>query len=197
MKIKAILIDAGGVFFKGSLDDFIRKASELLKIRFEIEENKRNFLNKKLVSGKINVRCYFREFFNIPISGDKMKKLIKLWNRTWLIDKEMIKLVMLLKKDYTLALFSNLDKNNSKVYRKKGWYSYFDNLILSFELGMTKPHKNIFKTALKKLKLKSENCLFIDDQKDNLITARKLEMKTTLFESPSKLKKDLKRMKII
>jgi len=197
MKIRAILLDAGGVFFKGSLDNFVKKASKILKIKFETIKSEKTLLNNKLVGGKIGVRKYFREYFNIYISNEQMKKLIKLWNRTWIADKEMIKIVKILKRKYTLALFSNLDKNNDKIYRKKGWYDYFDHLILSFELGLIKPSKKIFKIALKKLKLKSNNCLFIDDQKDNLVIAKKLGMKSLLFKNPQKLKKDLEAMKII
>ena len=196
MRIKAILLDAGGVYFKGSLSDFVKKASKLLKIKEEFKDTKEN-LNNNLVGGKITIKKYFRDYFNVSISSGQMKKLIRLWNKTWIVDKEMVKLVKLLKKNYIIALFSNLDKNNDKIYRKKGWYDYFDNLILSFKLGAVKPYKKIYKIALRKLKLKPQECLFIDDQENFLITAKKLGMKTLLFKSSSKLKKDLKKMKII
>ncbi len=196
MKIKAILLDAGGVYLKGTLSDFVKKASKVLKIKDKFKTPK-EMLNNKLVGGKITVRKYFRDYFNITISNNQMKKLTKLWNRNWIADKEMIKLVKLLKKNYILALLSNLDKSNDKIFRKKGWYDYFDHLILSFELGAVKPYERIYRIALRKLKLNPQECLFIDDQKDFLITAEKLGMKTLLFESSSKLKKDLKKLKII
>lgn len=197
MQTKAILLDAGGVYFKGTLSDFVNKAYKMLKVKDKLKTSEKIILNNKLVGGKITVRKYFRDYFNVPVSNDQMKKLIELWNRTWIIDKEMIKLVKLLKKNYILALFSNLDKNNDKIYRGKGWYDCFDHLILSFKLSAIKPYERIYRIALKKLELKPEECLFVDDQQDCLIPAEKLGMKTLLFKSPSKLKKDLKRMKII
>ena len=197
MKIKAILFDAGGVYLKGSFVNFVNKAYKVLDIRGKFKTSKEVTFDPDLNKGKVTIEKCFRDYFNIPISEYQMKKLIKLWNRTWVADKEMVKLVKLLKKNYILAIFSNSDKSNDKIYKKKGWYDYFVYLILSHEIGILKPDERIYKFVLRKLKLKPQQCLLIDDQKDCLITGEKIGMKTLLFKSSSKLKKDLKKMKII
>jgi len=197
MKIKEILLDAGGVYLKGSFVDFVNKAYKILNIDDKFETSKEVVFDPNLNRGTVTVEECFRKYFNALISENQMEKLIKLWNSTWVADEEMIKLVKLLKKNYKLAIFSNSDANNDKIYRKKGWYDYFDHLILSHEIGIIKPDERIYRIALKKLELEPEECLVIDDQEDCLIPAEKLEMKTLLFESPSKLKKDLKKLKII
>jgi putative hydrolase of the HAD superfamily len=51
---------------------------------------------------------------------------------------------------------------------------YFDSLVISSELGVLKPHKLMYQTALDNLNLKPEECIFLDDNIDNCIGAKKL-----------------------
>ena len=198
MKIKGILFDAGGVYLKGEFTDFVNKAYKVLKIKGRFKASQDVFFDPELNKGNVTIETCFRRFFNVPISKSQMKRLISIWNETWKTDRFMVNLVKSLKKKYLVAIFSNSDKNNyENVYKKRGWYKYFDSLILSHELGVMKPDRKIYKIALKRLGLKPEECLFIDDQKECLLTARNIGMKTLLFESNYKLKRDLKRMKLI
>ena len=72
----------------------------------------------------------------------------------------------------------------------------FDEVVVSCDVGIRKPNPKIYKMILKKLKLKGKSCIFIDNQKWNLIPAKKLGMKTILFkdnkQADEKLKKLLK-----
>ena len=54
-----------------------------------------------------------------------------------------------------------------------------------------KPNKEIFEFALNKIKLKPEECLFIDDRYNNIITAKKLGINTIQCKNLTQLKKDL------
>ncbi len=51
-------------------------------------------------------------------------------------------------------------------------YSHFDHKFVSYKLKMQKPSKRIFAYALRKLKVKPEEALFIDDKEANLRPAR-------------------------
>ena len=65
------------------------------------------------------------------------------------------------------------------------------------ELGMKKPNSEIFVFVYKDLKLKPEECIFIDDTKSNIDAAKKEGFHTVLFTNLTKLVKDLKNHGVI
>jgi HAD superfamily hydrolase (TIGR01509 family) len=190
--IKAIIFDVGGVYMEGSSVDFINRAYKVLGIVKIISSSDGVVFDKDFNKGAISHTDCFRKFFNVPISEKQMKKIEEIWKTTWAPTEEMLRLVKYLKKDYILAILSNSDLLNSSKYTEKGWYSYFNHLILSHELGIIKPDERIYEIALKKVGLPADQCLFIDDQEKVLVPARKLGMETILFKSFSQLKAELK-----
>ena len=50
----------------------------------------------------------------------------------------------------------------------------FDYLALSFRLGLRKPDPRIWQTACRKLKVPPSECLFVDDQEENIAAFKKL-----------------------
>jgi len=61
-------------------------------------------------------------------------------------------------------------------------------------VGFSKPNKEIFLLVLKKLQVKPQECLFIDDYKNNILAAESLGMKAIQFISSTDLKKKLRRV---
>ncbi len=149
-------------------------------------------IERKYNQGIISAEECFRKFFGTPITSAQMKRIKSLWTSTYATQPEMMRLVKRLKKRYALAILSNSDPLNSNSFKKKGLYAPFDHVILSHELGVTKPDKKIYRIALKKLKLKPYECVFIDDQKKCVDAARKIGMNAILFKSVRQLKKALK-----
>lgn len=191
--IKVILFDVGGVYLDGSFVDFVNKAHQLLGIDKNFYSDKEVVFNTGLHKGEITVEECFKKYFKRQINDNQMKKLINLWTNTWKLSDGMKELITKLKKNYRLAVLSNSDPLNSQNYTKKGWYKYFDVLILSHELGIVKPQKKIYEIAVEKLNVKPEECLLIDDQEDCLKPARKVGMATILFKSILQLKEELKK----
>ena len=73
-----------------------------------------------------------------------------------------------------------------------------DSFYLSHEINLRKPNHNIFEFVLNENLLKPNECLFIDDNQDNIISANALGLKTwhinpktedviTLFETKGNL----------
>lgn len=193
---KVILFDLGGVCLDGSFVDFVNKAHEVLGINEDFYSDREVVFDTGLNKGEITTEEYFKKYFKDQINDKQMKKLINLWTNTWKLSDEMKELITKLKKNYRLAILSNSDFLNSQNYTKKGWYKYFDVLILSHELGIMKPQKEIYEIAVEKLNVKPEECLFIDDQEDCLRPARKMGMATILFKSTPQLKEELQKKDI-
>jgi len=72
-----------------------------------------------------------------------------------------------------------------------GFRKFFKEHFISGDLKVAKPNPEIYQIALKKLNIKPEECIFIDDQKKNCEAAEKLGIKSIVFENSVQLKKEL------
>lgn len=98
------------------------------------------------------------------------------------------------KKGYKVGILSNTCETDANIHKKRGDYKLFSPVILSHELGYAKPEEKIYLIALERLKVKPNECVFIDDKEINLKPARKLGIKTILFKSPAQMKKELNKL---
>ena len=57
----------------------------------------------------------------------------------------------------------------------------FDGCVFSFREGIVKPDPEIYKTLLKRYELKAEECVFIDDTEENVLSAEKLGFAGIVF----------------
>ena len=63
----------------------------------------------------------------------------------------------------------------------------FDDVIISYQIGMIKPYKDIYEYAYKKHCKPGDEVYFIDDQSDNLIVPKELGWSIIKFENNSDL----------
>lgn len=82
-------------------------------------------------------------------------------------------------KDFKIVALSNWDKESFAIVRKefKKEFEYFDDVVISGDIGTVKPNNKAYEFVLKKLELqgfKKEDCVFIDDQKENVDAANGL-----------------------
>ena len=74
---------------------------------------------------------------------------------------------------------------------------YFSAFFSSCYLGVKKPQPGIYQKVLQITQRRPEECLFIDDVKDNLEAARNLGMETIQFVDAGQLRETLKDMDIL
>ena len=90
------------------------------------------------------------------------------------------------------AIVSNMgDTVHQAMQRKLNWLARFDVLVWSYELGIAKPDRKIYRYALEKLGTQPEETLFIDDRQLNVEAAIALGMKGVVFTDVEKLRTDL------
>ncbi|MEU4196356.1 HAD family phosphatase [Kribbella sp. NPDC026611] len=75
------------------------------------------------------------------------------------------------------ALLSNSWGN---TYPRDTWHGMFDDIVISGEVGLRKPEPEIFLLAARRLDLKPEDCVFIDDLQLNVDGARAVGMTAIL-----------------
>ena len=112
--------------------------------------------------------------------------------KTYLPYFEVIDLVKRLRGEYKIGLLSNLEDAGVEVIKKQGLEENFDEIVYSCKVGFIKPDEKIYQIMLKKLGVKAEEAVFIDDKEINIDGAKKAGMKGIVFLNYQKLVQDLK-----
>lgn len=125
---------------------------------------------------------------------------IKEGYENWTPDKEVFDFIQELKdtEKYKLYICSNISKQSfERLAALYPEFALFDG-VFTTDLGTTKkPNPEFFKQFLKKFDLKAEDVLFIDDNKKNCESARKLGMKAFVFKGTRTLQKIMNLLKKI
>jgi len=198
--IKAIIFDYGNVIHKWDNDIFLKEFVKLSgkDYNYVVDIIFGQGLHDKLEAGEILNITFFKKIkdgLNLKITQDEFFKLFssKLFKKV----ETTISLIKKLKKNYKVTLLSNTNKIDfDNVIKRFELFPLFDAVTLSFEVGHRKPDKEIFFDALKKLNLKPNECVFIDDIKEYSDAASKLGMHGIHYTSHENLIKELKKLNV-
>src|SRR5438309_6086185 len=97
-------------------------------------------------------------------------------------------------------LFGLTNWSAEKFYlteRRYDLFRLFDDIIVSGEVGLMKPEREIFEWTLRRIRRRADECLFIDDHQANVVAATSLGIRTIHFQSPSQLQGELQKMSIL
>lgn len=193
--IKAIIFDAGGVLLHGKGETICAEIARLLNINFEELEKIRMKNYEDLCTGKLTSEAYaeiIKKQFNLSFSiKEILEKIKQAYLAVMTVNEELLVFAEKLKDNYKVAMITNSHINHADINKKRGFYQHFNPCIVSTDVGLLKPQKEIFELALKKLNLKAEECIFIDDREKHLNTAKSLGFHTILFKNNKQLLKDL------
>lgn len=194
--IKVIIFDFGGVVRKPRIMPEIYKATEKkFKIDYEFVRNQFLKLETPVITGKLSMNKFWSKL--AKALDVNVKELKQLWERIYVkkfkLNTRVMNLVKRLKKRYKIVLLSNDLPSHSKINLKRGDYKIFDKVFLSSKIGLRKPDKRVYLYVLRKLKVKPEECVFIDDREENVAAAKKLGINTIQFKNVRSVEKELKK----
>ncbi len=86
---------------------------------------------------------------------------------------------------------SNWSYKVYEVIRKYPIFSLLDGMVISSEVHLLKPDVRIYQCLMEKYGLKAEECVFIDDRKENVEAARSIKMQGIVFVDALQLRCDL------
>ncbi len=181
--IKTIIFDFGNVFINLDLEGALQYALNTFKIQSLSDEM--IAFNSLYEQGLVSTD-EFLEFYTENFSKLSKEKLIEVWN-FMLKDFPEHRLDFLKElkasSKYKLILLSNTNELHINWIKQhvsfyNDFKNCFDAFYLSHEIHLVKPNKNIFEFVLNENKLKKDECLFIDDNKDNINTAESMAIKT-------------------
>jgi haloacid dehalogenase superfamily, subfamily IA, variant 3 with third motif having DD or ED len=99
---------------------------------------------------------------------------------------------------YTLCALSNWSAETfGRVRGDYPFLKWFDQMVISGEVGLAKPDKAIFMLAAQRVGRAPADCLFIDDLQVNIDAAREYGFQTIQFTSPQELRRELVKKAIL
>lgn len=107
--------------------------------------------------------------YSINISKEDAKNKFKdyqsIYEKNWILFDDAEEALKTLKSKYKLVILSNGDgKQQRKKIEYTGLNKYFSNIVISSEVGYSKPDKEIFDIACKMVNLEPKNCVMIGDK---------------------------------
>ena len=84
----------------------------------------------------------------------------------------------------TAFLSNGVPEAMARIRADRPLEQWFDVVIVSCEVGVTKPDPAIFELCLTRLNVKPRHALFVDDRTENLKGAAKVGLRTFHFAGP-------------
>ncbi|MBN2421085.1 HAD family phosphatase [Candidatus Woesearchaeota archaeon] len=108
------------------------------------------------------------------------------------INEQAFNFIKSLRKRYKIAILTNIIKDLFDYLDEKYFFTkYFNSIVLSYKMRTAKPDTAMYKEAVKELGLLADECLYVDDMKENLTPAQKIGMHTIHFKDLNSLKTEL------
>lgn len=198
--IKNILFDFGGVIVSLNKQQALDRFTE---IGFpNIEEYLNEFRQKGIFleyeEGKISPDNFYKEFRRLAGNENISKEAIDSGWMGFLVEIPEYKFELLkeLRKKYNVYLLSNTNPSIMGWARTSDFSpeglpitAFFDKCYLSFEIGYTKPDREIYDFIIKDSGMNPTETLFFDDGKANIEVAEKLGFQTYLTNQDEDLRK--------
>ncbi|WP_432671643.1 HAD-IA family hydrolase [Flavobacterium sp. SM2513] len=176
--VKNIIFDFGDIFInldKKGLHDALRSVG-IEEWNTELSE-----LNESFEKGQCSEE-YFLSGIQKHTSNKNLEEVKSSWCKI-LADFPLKRLAFLesISSNYRLFLLSNTDTIHIAYFKEmvgtefyKRFYSCFEKVYFSFEMGLRKPQPEIYTQVLTENNLSASETLFVDDKKENTDAAEQL-----------------------
>lgn len=182
--IKAIVFDCFGVLTSDSWKEFCSTLPNE-----EVVKTARN-LNHMYDAGHITQREFIDEL--VRITNCPIGQIEQIFTDDMPKNTQLLSYIKVLKPNYKIGLLSNVASNwiNDNLLNKEE-QALFDEMVFSFEVGMTKPDPQIFEITCQKLAVKPAEAVMIDDIERYCEAAKSIGMQAIVYSDFHQLKHDL------
>ncbi|OGL34530.1 hypothetical protein A3F65_02715 [Candidatus Saccharibacteria bacterium RIFCSPHIGHO2_12_FULL_47_16b] len=185
---KAIIFDCFGVLTK----DWWREFCATLPEGPVLEKAKE--LNHQYDAGLISLQDFVAAVHKI--TGRKPEPIEDIFvSPEPMKNTELLEYIKQLKPKYKIGIISNVGTNWIRDYfLTEEEQALFDDMVLSFEVGTTKPDPRIYEMAAERLGVKPEEVIFIDDLEPYCEAARGVGMQSIVYQDFVQLKTALQKI---
>ncbi len=173
-KFKVILFDLGGVVVDVNNDHYIDYISRVSGRSWHKAKETVYRYTRLMEKDGIGMRDFNRGVAMSLGMNRKDVKWLEFYKKHVGIIDNTVALIRKLKGKYRIACLSNIDHVKYRYTRKILDFSIFNRRFTSCNMRMAKPERRIFRTVVKKLNVKPEEILFIDNDIRNVREARKV-----------------------
>ena len=196
--IKAIIFDFGRVIsaqkpsslFRSYEDELGLEPDTINSIMFDSEAWQDALVGRKTVEG------FWYEIG--PELGLNSANEVDAFRHRYRADEEInegvLELIHLLHGNFKLAVLSNSPPGLTQWLADWNVLTFFDVVFCSGDEGIAKPDPKAFELTLKRLGLKPDEAVFIDDSREHVEAARRLELHGILFTTAEALEEELVRL---
>jgi len=127
-----------------------------------------------------------------------IQNLIKEDGKKRRLNSELIEMIKgLINNNYKIALLSNNVTELRQRLENQNIINLFDEIIISAEVGHQKPSPQIFEHLFKRLGIKADEIVFVDDTEKSLEGAEKIGYVPILFKGNQELKEELEKLGVL
>jgi len=193
--VKGIIFDFWGTLVENGIHPSpVNQVKYIMRLRMPFREFVTRFEEAMMTKEYADLNEAFAEVctaFRQQPNQFVIERLVGMWNKNEFLAKpffETIDALQYLKsKGYKIALISNTNPTIMRVIDKYKMHDLFDAEIYSYQEGILKTNPELFKIALKKLKLKEEDVIMIGDSiQTDMMGARNAGIRAILLDRMNK-----------
>lgn len=190
MKIRLIIFDLWSTLIYTGYPEAIHNIAMILG--FPDDTSFWNFCDNEWLCTKESAGEFFSRVCSFRhLSKDTLNRVLELWNESQKrvrMYSDVIPFLEMLSETYKLVIVSNTSCDEAEhAIKSFGLDKYFDDIILSCDVGIVKPNPKIFQIALDRFNVKASEALLIgDDLKKDIIPARSIGLNAILLDRKGK-----------
>tara|TARA_B100000029_G_C17470899_1_gene921928 strand:- start:185 stop:808 length:624 start_codon:yes stop_codon:yes gene_type:complete len=153
----------------------------------------------RLIRGEIDLKFYFNQLqYKIKNGNDlKFEKFQYYWDKMKVGEMPLVKYLLGMKKSYQICILTNTTQRHiGALQLEYSFINEFNYCITSDVAHSYKPNPEIFHYACRLLNVKMNEAIFIDDNEDNVQTARNLGMLGCHYQTYTQFLKFITKYKI-
>ncbi|MCI9420300.1 MAG: HAD family phosphatase [Eubacterium sp.] len=193
--LKHVILDMGNVLLdynpRAALDRFFKTEEDKALIQREL------FDGPEWIQGDLgyitNKQRYDGVSKRVPARlHERLRACVDGWDFCMIPLEDAIPFCHFVKEQgYGIYVLSNAGLEFYQYFTKYFDPAFFDGIVISSEVHVVKPDVRIYQTLLDKYALKADECLFIDDRKNNVEGARACGMQAHHFQNDFKTLKKM------
>jgi len=169
-------------------------AQEAFRFMFDIEHGLVNPYEEGFISSQ-EFFSLLRERYRLRMNFVEFKEI---WNPIFWQNEEVVEIIHYLKeRSYPLFLLSNTNELHMDYIEKQYPVVHvFDEWILSFKVGVKKPHQKIYDEIFKRIDIKRNEVFYIDDVEHYVHAAMAYGLQGMVFRDAQELRETLKKYNV-
>jgi epoxide hydrolase-like predicted phosphatase len=197
MAIKAIIFDMEGVLMINNEIDLSACWAKALNVPYDaVHDIFYGEMNDKADLGVVSQADFDRYLITtLGLEMDMLPVVQKVIDEECFIDQVLVDRILELKQKYKIGLLSNYtEMMRDKIENEWKITHLFDDIIISYEVGLIKPDPEIFQLALTRLGVSAAQAVLIDDRIKNIDGAREFGLHAIHYQTREKALRDLEKL---